>query len=82
MFALTNYLVHDVPGRYMVGLRISNAGYMEKKVESINLKRRDQSKPGVVWDVLGKVIQSNDKSGLRERLEFDLNDIECLLVRV
>jgi hypothetical protein len=48
---------------------------MEDKVERINLGHRDQLKPGGVWDALGKVIQSNDRFGLRDRLEFDLGNV-------
>ena len=35
----------------------------------ISLRRRDQLKTDVVWGVLGKVIQSNDRFGLADRLE-------------
>lgn len=40
----------------------------------ISLRRPDQLKPVVVWDALGKVIQSNDNFGLRDRLEVDLDN--------
>ena len=39
----------------------------------ISLRRRDQLKPDVVWAVLGKVIQSNVRFGLSDRLEVLLN---------
>lgn len=48
---------------------------MEDKVVGINLGRRDQLKPSGVWDALRKVIQSNDRFGLRDRLEFDLDNV-------
>jgi len=67
-----------VPGRNTVGSRINNAEYMEDKLLGINLRRRDQLKPVVVWDALGKFIQSNDSFGLRDRLEVDLDSIRML----
>ena len=45
---------------------------MCKIVIGISLKRCDQLKPDVVWDVLGKVLQSNSTLGLTERLEVQL----------
>jgi len=51
---------------------------MEDKLLGINLRRRDQLKPVVVWDALGKFIQSNDSFGLRDRLEVDLDSIRML----
>jgi hypothetical protein len=48
---------------------------MEDKVVGINLGRRDQLKPGGVWDALRKVIQSNDRFGLRDGLEFYLDNV-------
>jgi hypothetical protein len=44
-------------------------------VVGINLKRRDQMKHDVVWDVLGKVIHSNARFGLSDRLEVRLDHI-------
>jgi len=41
-------------------------------VVGISLRRRDQLKPDVVWAVLGKVIQSNARFGLIDRLEVHL----------
>lgn len=67
-----------MPGRNTVGSRINNAEYMEDKLLGINLRRRDQLKPVVVWDALGKFIQSNDSFGLRDRLEVDLDSIRML----
>jgi len=46
--ALKNYLVDDVPGRDLLGLRIPNTENMEDKVVVISLRRRDQLKPDVV----------------------------------
>jgi hypothetical protein len=51
---LTNYLVDQVPDRNMVGLTIRNTGNVKDKVYGISLRRRDQLKPDVVWDVLGR----------------------------
>ena len=41
----------------------------------ISLRRRDQLKPGVVWCVLGKFIQSNARYALTDRLEVHLNNV-------
>jgi len=57
--ALTNYLLEDVPGRDMVGLKIHNNGNVHDEVVGISSRRRDQHKPYVACCVLGKVIQSN-----------------------
>jgi hypothetical protein len=56
--ALTDYLVGEVPGRDLVGLRIRNTENVVDKVVGISIRRRDQVKPDVVWEVLWKVIQS------------------------
>jgi len=42
---------------------------------SISLWRRDQFKPDDVWDVLGKVIQSNARFGLTDYLEVHLDHV-------
>ena len=73
--ALRNYLVNDVPERDLVGLRIRNTENVEDKVVGISLRRSDQLKPDVVWAVLGKVIQSNAKFGLTDRLEVHLDHV-------
>lgn len=57
--ALTNYLVDEVPGRDLVGLRILNTENVQDKVVDISLRRRYQFKRDMVWDVLGVVIHSN-----------------------
>jgi len=44
-------------------------------VVDISLRRRDQLKPDVVWAVLGKVIQSNARFGLSDRLEMHLDHV-------
>ena len=72
---LTNYLVDEVPNRDMVGLTIRNTENVEDKVVGISLRRRDQLKPDVVWQVLGKVIQSNARFGLTDRLEVRLDHV-------
>jgi len=61
--AFTNYLVNDVPGRDIVGLKIRNTENLEDKLLGISLLPRDQLKPDVFWAVLGKVIQSNARFG-------------------
>jgi len=73
--ALTDYLVDEVPDRDLVGLRIRNTENVQDKVFGISLRRRDQLKPDVVWDVLGKVIQSNARFCLSDRLEVHLDHV-------
>ena len=45
----------------------------------ISLRRRDQFKPDVVWDVLGNVIQSNASFALTDRLEVHLDHVRMLV---
>jgi hypothetical protein len=47
---LTNYLVDEVADGDFVGLRIRNTENVRDKVFGISFRRRDQLKPGVVWD--------------------------------
>ena len=70
---MTNYLVKDVRDRDFVGLRICNTENVQDKVVGISFRRRDQLKPDVVWGVLGKVVQSNARFGLCDRLEVHLD---------
>ena len=64
-----------MPDRDLVGLRILNTENVQDKVFGISLRRRDQLKPDVVWAVLGKVIQSNARFGLSDRLEVHLDHV-------
>jgi len=73
--AINDYLADEVPDRDLVGLRIRNTENVQDKVDGISLRRRDQLKPDVVWAVLGKVIQSNARFGLRDRLEVHLDHV-------
>jgi hypothetical protein len=73
--ALTNCLVGEVPGRDLVGLRIRNTENVEDKVVGLRIRRRDQFKTDVVWDVLGKVIHRNSRFGLTDRLEVHLDHV-------
>jgi len=68
--ALTNYIVDDVPGRDLVGLRFRNIENIEDKVVGICLRRCDQLKLDVVWAVLRKVIRTNARFCLSDRLEI------------
>jgi hypothetical protein len=70
---LTNYLVEQVPDRDMIGLTISNTENVKDKVVGISLRRHDKLKPDVVWDEIGKVIQSNARFGMTDRLEVRLD---------
>ena len=76
--ALTDYLVDKVPDRDLVGLRIPNTENVQDKVAGISLRRRDQLKADVVWSVLGKVIQSNARFALTDRLEVHLDHVRML----
>jgi hypothetical protein len=73
--ALTNYLVDKVPDRDLVGLIIRNTENVQDKVVGISLIRRDQLKANVVWSVLGKVIGSNARFALTDRLEVHLDHV-------
>jgi hypothetical protein len=73
--ALTDYLVREVPDRDMVGLSIRNTENLQDKAIGISLRRRDQLKPDVVWSVLCKIIQSNARFALTDRLEVHLDHV-------
>lgn len=59
--------------RDLVGLRIRNAENVQDKVLGISSRRRDQPKPDVVLGVLWKVVQSNARFGLSDRLDVHRN---------
>jgi hypothetical protein len=71
--------VDKVPGRNLVGLRIRNSENVQDKVVGICLRRRDQFKPDMVWDVLGKVVQGNARFALCDRLKVHLDNKKELL---
>ena len=64
-----------MPGRDLVGLRFRNIENVEDKMVGNSLRRRDQLKPDVVWAVLAKVIQSNARFDLSDRLEVYLDHV-------
>jgi len=64
-----------MPVRYLVVLRICNTGNVEDQVFGISLRRRDQFKHDVVLAVPGKVIRSNARFGLSDRLEVHLDHV-------
>jgi hypothetical protein len=76
--ALTNYLVEEVPGMNLVVFRIRNSNNVGNKVVGFTLWRRYQFKPDVVWDVLGKNIQSNARFDVTERLKVHLDNVRML----
>jgi hypothetical protein len=78
---LTNYLMNEVPDRDLMGLRIRNTENVLDKVVGISFRRRDQFKPDVVWDVLGKVIQSNARFDMTDRLEVHLDHVRMTWTR-
>jgi hypothetical protein len=59
----------------MLGLTVLNTENVKDEEVGISLRRRDQLKTDVVWDVLGKVIQSNARFGLSDRLEVRLDHV-------
>ena len=61
--------------RYLVGLRIRNSENVQHKVVCISFRRRDQLTPDVVSGFLRKVVQSNARFGLSDRLEVHLNHV-------
>ena len=61
--------------RDLVGLRIRNTVNVQDKVVGISFRRRDQLKPDLIWAVLSKVIQSNARFGLTDRLEVHLDHV-------
>ena len=73
--ALTDYLVDDVPGSDLMGLRFRNSENVEDKVVGISLRRRNKLKPDVVLVVLGKLIQNNARFVLSDRLEVHLDHV-------
>ena len=73
--ALTNYLVDDVRGRDLLGLRIRNTENVQDKVVGISFRRRDQLNPDVVWGVPGNVVPFNARFGLSDRLEVHLGHV-------
>jgi len=58
-----------------VGLRIRNTENVQDKVVGISLRRRDQLKANVIWSVLKKVIQSNARFALTDRLKVYLDHV-------
>ena len=58
-----------------MGVRIRNTENVQDKVVGISYKRRDQMKPDLIWAVLSKVIQSNARFRLTDRLEVHLDHV-------
>ena len=73
--ALEYYLVDKGPDTDFVGLRIRNTENVQDKLVGISFRRWGQLEPYVVWDALGKVIQSNASFRLTDRLELHLNHV-------
>ena len=48
---------------------------VQDKVVGFSLRLCDQLKPDVFWGLLGKVIQSNARFGLADRLEVHLEHV-------
>ena len=76
--ALTNYLVDELGDSYLVGLRIRNTENVQVKVVGISFRRRDQLNPDLFCDILSKVIQSNARFGLTDRLDVHLCHVRML----
>jgi hypothetical protein len=73
--ALTNYLVKEVNDRDLVGLRIRNPENVQDEVVGISFRIRDQLKPRLVGYIFSKVIQSNSRFVLTDRLEVHLDHV-------
>jgi hypothetical protein len=73
--SITDYLVCEVPGVDLVGHKIRKSDNVQDKVIGISLRRCDQLKTNVIWDVLGKVIQSNARFFLTDHLEGHLDNV-------
>lgn len=71
-----------MPDGVLVGLRILNTVNVHDKVVGISLRRRDQFKPDVVWDVFEKFTQSHARFGLTNRVEVHLDHVSCQVVTV
>ena len=65
----------DVPGRDLLGVRIRNTENLQDKVLGFSFRRRDRMKLDLIWAVLSKVIQSNARFGLTNRLEDHLDHV-------
>ena len=72
---MINYLVKALRDRDLVGFRIRNNGNVQDKVVGISFRRLDQLKPDVVWGVKEKVVQSNARFRLSDRLEVHLDHV-------
>lgn len=75
IIALTDYLFDDVRDTDLVGLRILNTENVQDKVMGISFRRQHQVKPDLIWGMLGKVVQSNARFGLTDKLEVHLNHV-------
>jgi len=64
-----------VPGRNLVDLRICNIDNVQDKVIGISLRHCEQLIPQVVWDLFGKVTQSNSRFCLSDHLEVLLDHV-------
>jgi len=64
-----------VPDRDLVGFRIRSTENPQDSVVGISLRRPEQFKADVVWSVVGKVIQSNARFALTDRLEVHLDHV-------
>jgi hypothetical protein len=71
--SLNDYLVGEVAGLYLVCLKISNSINVQDKMIDISLKRCDQLKPDVFWDMLRKIIQNNASICLIYHLKVHLD---------
>ena len=67
--------MNDVPSRDWLGLRIRNTENVQDKVVGISLRRRNQFNPVVVWGVVRKVVQSNARFALADRLEVHFDHV-------
>jgi hypothetical protein len=71
--AQTDYLARGVKDCDCVGLKITNTENATDKAMWLSFRRRDQLKPDIIMELLEKVIQSNARFGLSDRLEISFD---------
>jgi hypothetical protein len=76
---LTKFVVNEIPGRDLVGMRIRNIENVCDKVVCISFRPCDQFSYNLVWEALGKVVQSNAVFGLTDRLEVCFDHVRMPL---
>jgi hypothetical protein len=74
MDSCAKYIVDDMPGIDLVGLRIRNTENIQDVV-GISFRRWEKLKPDVVQDMLSNIIHSDARFGLTDRPEVHLENV-------